>query len=208
MCYQNVNQMLRVAVIEDNEFWRYLIQNRLERSGSFKVVANCSIGKEFFANFKSMGEIDLVILDLDLPGDNGFEVADKMKSCFPHIPVVVFSSIVKHSIQAAFYSLGVMAVLSKNLINSLDEELLIALGKGNEDFYDHSQLSREEMKLLLGICEGRTNKELANTFFKEEATVEYRCRALAGKVKIKNKRNSFIAFAIKYGFWYPEKNNF
>lgn len=200
--------MLKVAVIEDNEFWRYLIQNRLERSGTFKVVANCSIGREFFANFKAMGEIDLVILDLDLPGDNGFEVADKLKSCYPQLPVIVFTSFVKHSIQAAFYSLGVMAVLSKNLINSLDEEVLIALGKGSEYEYDHSQLSREELRLLMGICEGKTNKELAQTFFKEEATVEYRCRALANKVKIKNKRNSFIAFAIKYGFWYPEKDNF
>jgi DNA-binding NarL/FixJ family response regulator len=101
-----------------------------------------------------------------------------------------------------------MAVLSKNLINTLDEEVLIALGKGTDEDYDHSQLSREELKLLLGICEGKTNKELATAIFKEEATVEYRCRSLANRIKIKNRRNSFIAFAIKYGFWYPEKSNF
>jgi len=84
---------------------------------------------------------------------------------------------------------------------------LNALGKGTEDAYDYKQLNRDELKLLLSICEGKTNKEIADLLFKEEATIEYRCRMLASKLKIKNCKNNFVAFAIKYGFWFPGMAN-
>jgi|GEM_PF-2249822 len=195
--------MIKLAVIEDNDVWKYIIQDRIEKKGNFKIIANCSLGEEFFHRFENADEIDLVILDLDLPAENGFEIADQLKSKYPCLPFVVFTSYSKHSVQAAYYSLGAKAVISKSLINNLESEVLNALGKGTEDAYDYKQLNRDELKLLLSICEGKTNKEIADLLFKEEATIEYRCRMLASKLKIKNRKNNFVAFAIKYGFWFP-----
>lgn len=197
--------MLNVVIIEDNEMWRYIIQDRLHKSKQFYVVGTYSVGKDFFDDLPAIAcKIDLLLIDLELPGDNGFELADKLRERLPHVPFVVFSAFVKTSIKAAFYSLGARAVIPKTLLQDLPQELLCALGKGSEEKYDYSQLSRDEMRLLSGICEGKTNKELAKMFFKEEGTIEYRCRALAAKLKIKNRRQHFLMFALRYGFHQPK----
>jgi len=84
--------MIKLAVIEDNDVWKYIIQDRIEKKGNFKIIANCSLGEEFFHRFENADEIDLVILDLDLPAENGFEIADQLKSKYPCLPFVVFTS--------------------------------------------------------------------------------------------------------------------
>lgn len=193
--------MLNVAIIEDNEMWRYIIQDRLEKSKQFNVIGNYPVGKDFFKDLNAIEDkLDLLLIDLELPGDNGFELADKIKDRLPNVPFIVFSAHVKSSIQAAFYSLGAKAVIPKTLLQELPEELLCALGKGSDEKYDYSQLNRDELRLLCGICEGKTNKELAKIFFKEEGTIEYRCRALANKLRIRNRRQNFLMFAMRYGF--------
>lgn len=82
----------KVLIVEDDEFLRVLTAKRLEKEDYSVSVA---VDGESALTVASETQPDLILLDLLLPGLNGFEVLgqfkkdDKLKS----IPVIVFSNL-------------------------------------------------------------------------------------------------------------------
>lgn len=82
----------KILIIEDDKFLRELISQKLLREGY--EVAEAVDGEK---GIKSVGEEnpDLVLLDLILPGIDGFEVLTKMKEnpALSQIPVIILSNL-------------------------------------------------------------------------------------------------------------------
>ncbi len=82
----------KVLIVEDDEFLRVLTAKRLEKEGYQVAVA---VDGESALTVAGESNPNLILLDLLLPGVNGFEVlgqlkkSDKLKS----IPVIVFSNL-------------------------------------------------------------------------------------------------------------------
>ena len=81
-----------ILIIEDDEFLRALTAKRLEKEG-FKVSAAVD-GESGLAKTAELRPT-LVLLDLLLPGVNGFEVLERLKTNpeLKQIPVIVFSNL-------------------------------------------------------------------------------------------------------------------
>lgn len=81
-----------ILIIEDDEFLRALTAKRLEKEG-FKVSAAVD-GESGLAAVAELRPT-LVLLDLLLPGVNGFEVLERLKTNpeLKTIPVIVFSNL-------------------------------------------------------------------------------------------------------------------
>ena len=77
----------KVLIVEDDEFLRSLTAKRLEKENYQIVIA--ADGEQALAMIGTE-KPDLVLLDLLLPGVNGFEVLEKMQKS---MPVVVFSNL-------------------------------------------------------------------------------------------------------------------
>ncbi|MEK9175596.1 MAG: response regulator [Patescibacteria group bacterium] len=91
MAEQNANTQ-KVLIIEDDKFLRDLIQQKLNKEGFLTVVA--SDGEEGVRVAQS--EVPhLVLLDLILPGIDGFEVLKQLKGDqkTSSIPVIVLSNL-------------------------------------------------------------------------------------------------------------------
>jgi DNA-binding response OmpR family regulator len=86
------NSAKKVLIVEDDEFLRSLTAKRLEKDGYQVVVA---VDGESSLGIASEQMPDLILLDLLLPGLNGFEVLDKLKSNdeTKAVPVIVFSNL-------------------------------------------------------------------------------------------------------------------
>lgn len=84
-----------VLIIEDDEFLRALTAKRLEKEG-FKVSAAVD-GESGLAKVAEIKPA-LVLLDLLLPGVNGFEVLEQLKANpeLKQIPIIVFSNLGQH----------------------------------------------------------------------------------------------------------------
>ncbi|MDP3729706.1 MAG: response regulator [bacterium] len=82
----------KILLTEDDQFLSSLLGNRLRREG-FEVV----IAKNGDDALKELGaqKIDLVLLDIILPGKSGFEVLEEIKkdSKIAKIPVVIISNL-------------------------------------------------------------------------------------------------------------------
>ena len=75
-----------IVIVEDEEFNARLILSYL-RQPHFKVKRFAN-GEEAFNYCLSEKNIDLVIMDLHLPGSGGLEVTEKLKKSFPDIKVI------------------------------------------------------------------------------------------------------------------------
>ena len=82
----------RILVVEDDKFLRDLIVQKLTKEG-FKVIEAVD-GEEGFKKAQEQ-KPDLVLLDLILPGIDGFEVLSKIKEVpdLSEIPVIILSNL-------------------------------------------------------------------------------------------------------------------
>ncbi len=82
----------KILIVEDDEFLRSLTVKRLESDGYAVSVA---VDGESAVAAVSDEKPDLILLDLLLPGLNGFQVLEKIKGVdeLKNIPVIVFSNL-------------------------------------------------------------------------------------------------------------------
>lgn len=81
----------RVLVIDDNTAFRGAVSQLLERGG-FVVVARAATGASGVQLAREL-EPDLVIVDVQLPDTDGFEVADQLAGLDPAPHVILTSSL-------------------------------------------------------------------------------------------------------------------
>jgi len=84
--------MQKILIIEDDRFLRELISKKLTKEGF--EVSEAIDGEEGIKKIKSE-KPDLILLDLILPGIDGFEVLSKMKDdpTVSSIPVIILSNL-------------------------------------------------------------------------------------------------------------------
>lgn len=76
-----------VLVIDDEDHGRILVKQYLKHYTNFFVAGECSNGIEA-VKFINMLEPDLIFLDIQMPGANGFEVLQQID----HVPNVIFTT--------------------------------------------------------------------------------------------------------------------
>lgn len=84
--------MKRILIIEDDSFLQGLEASKLKKEGYEIITA--STGEEALRKIND-SKIDMILLDLILPGVDGFEVLKKIRETEPvkNVPVIVFSNL-------------------------------------------------------------------------------------------------------------------
>ncbi len=116
----------KVFIVEDDEFLRSLTAKRLEQEGYEVAVA---IDGESALTKITKEEPDILLLDLLLPGKNGFEVLAGLREndSTKKLPVIVFSNLgQKEDIEKA-QSLGVKDFLIK--ANFTLDDVVVKIGE-------------------------------------------------------------------------------
>ncbi len=81
-----VDEKLRILIVDDEQAVRQLVQ----RSLIAYEVSEAGDGEEALAAIRA-DEPDLVIADIQMPGMDGFALADRLKEEFPNLPVLALS---------------------------------------------------------------------------------------------------------------------
>jgi two-component sensor histidine kinase len=82
---------LRILLVEDNPGDVRLLREMFatERPGSFEIVNLPRLGQAL--NFLARGGVDIVLLDLGLPDENGLETVRRVRKLAPEVPLVVLT---------------------------------------------------------------------------------------------------------------------
>lgn len=100
-----------VLVVEDNEVSRIYFKVALEKAQADVIIAGD--GREAVRLFQENEQIDLVLMDLNMPGLNGFEATKMIKALRPNVPVIAQSAYVMAGEELDSINAGCDEFLSK-----------------------------------------------------------------------------------------------
>lgn len=86
---RDAGPLLTLLLAEDNDDLRQIMEWTLEMTGY--TVVSCSDAQFASEAFRSRGDIDLLITDLEMPGRSGAELARELTALHPSLPVLVVS---------------------------------------------------------------------------------------------------------------------
>jgi len=154
--------------------------------------------------------LDLVILDLNMPGSSGFDGLDRMRKRYPKIPIVILSGSIRHQDMTSALEHGANGYIPKTLggdamLNALrlvmsgekfiPSALYDEAGGANEesDLPPDSplrSLTPREMDVLEHLIEGKANKEIAALLDLQVVTVKLHMKGILRKLGAHNRTHA------------------
>jgi len=135
---------MRILIVDDEEVLRDVLDAVLRREG-FDIVP-AATGEEALSLLDSSEEIDLVILDIMLPGISGIDTLRAIRISNPHLPVIIITAF--SSIDGAIEAMkhGAFHYIPKPFKN---EEVVLTVNKALEQ----RRLSTENERLRSELSE-------------------------------------------------------
>lgn len=209
-------EKIKVILADDHALFRGGLKGLLDGSGLCEVTGEASDGEELLALLRPDSS-EVVLLDIDMPNMDGCEAAGRALRMAPGLKIVVLSMHGEEDYYFKMVSLGVRGFLLKS--SDIDEVLsaVSAVSKGGTYFSQEllqdlvgtlktapikeggvsvNILSERELEILLLICKGHSNQEIADRLFISKRTVDKHRANILEKTQCKNTAN-LVVFAIK-----------
>lgn len=201
---------MKYAIVDDHDLVREGLERVLINHG-VSDIRKFSLAKDLLCLLDAGIDCDFFIIDLELPDMDGFALITEIRSRIPEARLIVSTvhdeiwtlrKLLASNVDAIIYKSGV----SLEIINANEEilegktyycrEVHGALGLA-EDKYMHP--SSRELEVLKHIAKGKTTKEIADTLFVSENTVEAHRKSLLSKMGAVNVAD-LIMKAIEKGY--------
>ena len=116
-------ERLRTLIVDDSELALHTICSYLEEMPWVQVVGTAMDGAEALV-LAAKHHPDLVLLDLQMPGMSGLEVASRLASEFPDILVVIVTGLDAPKLGLRLSDRGVYGLVHKQQMNTELPEML------------------------------------------------------------------------------------
>ncbi len=181
---------LRLLVVDDHEVVRRGIRNLLESSRRWKVCCEARSGTEALRMARRY-PIDMVILDISMPGLDGIETTRRLRKQVPGAEVLIVSMHEDYKVIRQALEAGALGYVSKSdsanellaamealrvhkpFFSSTMLELMVANCKSESSRSEsHHQVTNRECQVIRHLAQGKSNKETAEALNISVKTVE------------------------------------
>jgi DNA-binding NarL/FixJ family response regulator len=201
-------KIIRILIADDHTMFVDGIHSILQNVKDIRVVGRCFEGPAVI-DFVKEQDVDIILLDVNLPGMSGIEVTKELQKSKPKIKILAISMFNEESYVTEILNHGASGYILKNTGR---EELLKAIrtvqggksyfskdvtqtimkglmnqrksGSKSEKFYP--KISRREREVLKLIAQEFTTQEIANQLFISLKTVESHRSSLLSKMNARN----------------------
>jgi len=104
--------MYRIALIDDHTLFRKSLISLLNEVNDVKVVYDTDDG-ELLLDFIKNQEVDLVLLDLQMPKMDGFTLSKQLREQYPKIKILAISQMMTEEVIYRLVKVGVNGYISK-----------------------------------------------------------------------------------------------
>ncbi len=199
-----------IAIVDDHPLFRNALRHTLSAAFGDLRLSEAGSLDELIAVLE-VGHVDLILLDLNMPGVAGFSGLVTLRSLYPEIPVVVVSANEAPSAIRRCLSLGASGYIPKSLSVDMIRAAIGAILQGEIwsppdigfDLEDDpeiaaltkriSTLTPQQMRVLSMLGEGLLNKQIAYNLGVSEATVKAHVSAVLQKLGVESRTQAVIA---------------
>ena len=211
-----VEKRVNVALVDDHTLFRTGLRGLLSMRDDLAVVADVGSGEEFLELLPTL-DVEVVFMDISMPGINGVETTRRALQQRPDLHVIALSMFGDDHYYKLMLESGASGFLLKDsdineVYAAVDAVMLgdsyfstALLGSFTRnmsrltltDTSVEDALSDREVEILVEVCRGLSNQEIADKLFISKRTVDKHRANIIEKTGCKNTAN-LVVYAIKH----------
>ncbi len=215
-----IKKQIQILIVDDHQIIIDGIKSLLAKMSNLAVVAEANNGKDAIEVLNKI-KVDIVLLDIEMPGINGWDTAKIITSRFPHTKVIALTSYSEKAIIKKMLNAGASGYILKNIKKETLIEAITVVHRGERYFSTeislallkpsaeesipqkqisssgHS-LSPREIEILKLIAAGLSNNEIGEKLFISHKTVNAHRENIMKKLNLHNIAG-LVRFAIDNG---------
>lgn len=204
--------MTRFLIADDHPLFRDALSATIQQGIPDCQIQTAESIDSVKINLDANGEPDLLLLDLKMPGSDGFFGLVHLREHYPALPVVVISAMEDPATIQRALSYGAIGFIPKSSASQTMVQGLMAVLEGEtwlpdtlrkeverlseeeKDFAERvGTLTDQQFRVLMQLTEGRLNKQIAYDLNISEATVKAHITAIFRKLGVQNRTQAVIA---------------
>lgn len=206
----------RVLIVDDHALVRDGLRTVLQASFPDCEIAEAASFVEALDQLGGMDEVDLVLLDLDIPDASRFSALEQLRSDFPSMPVVMVSGsydrvTVRDALAAGAAGFLPKTLDRKTILDALQQvmagEIYVPEVTANDPAAEEEDAIRKridsltpQQRVVLGrLVAGRLNKQIAHELDVSMTTVKAHVSAILQKLNVFS-RTQAVILANRVGF--------
>jgi DNA-binding NarL/FixJ family response regulator len=203
----------RLVIADDHPLFRGALREAVSGLLDRVDITEAGTFDEVAGLLERGGDVDLILLDLKMPGVRGFSGLMYMRAQYPSVPVVVVSANDDPSAIRRCMEFGASGYIPKTLgVEAIRSAILGVLEGGlwtppdvdlaggsdtetGELMARMATLTPQQVRVLMMLSEGLLNKQIAFQLGVSEATVKAHVSAILQKLGVESRTQAVIAAA-------------
>ena len=213
-------EKIKLLIVDDHPVFREGLRQCLEAQAQFQVIAAVGGGDELWRALRVHGRPHVVLMDVEMPGESGIELAQALHDKQPAVRVVMLTAYADPERIVAALKAGAVGYLLKNVTPTeiratveraaSGEPILSAEIAGRvlrefererieaRDREQLAELTPREEEILKLLATGESNREIGKRLFISEQTVKNHVASIFRKLHV-NDRTKAALLAVKLG---------
>jgi DNA-binding NarL/FixJ family response regulator len=205
--------MFRVLIADDHPLFRSALRQVIEGMFSeFEIFEASTLGEALHVAGGADLDLDVILLDLQMPGSSGFSGLVTLRNAAPSVPIVVVSAATSDEIMRSSITYGASGFIPKSFSKDMIGQAMSKVIRGEVFLPDEldrlsglhlgipeklgerlSALTQGELRVLELLAKGKSNKIIAYELGIKESTVKAHITAILRKLRVHNRTQAVIA---------------
>ena len=202
--------MLKIVIVDDNVFLQKAIKEKVNFFPDTKVKFTAENGKDLLEKLNEDHNVDVILMDIEMPVMDGIEATQEVKNRYPHIKIIMLTVFdndenIFNSIKAGADGYLLKEVNPKDLLNAVTETIsggagmtpsiamkTLRLLRNPIDFEKKRNLSDitlspREIEVLEQLSKGLKYAVIADNLFLSIGTIKKHIENIYTKLQVHNK---------------------
>ncbi len=201
---------MKIVLADDHPLFREGVRHVLSKLSGQAEIIDVHDYPSLFDQAERHPDLDMALVDLNMPGMDGHEAVSQFRQAFPQIPLVIISASEARADMIRSLDAGALGYIPKSsssqiILEALEQVLAGGLYRPpgledpcpEEDALAHipglPHLTCRQLSVLKRLVEGKTNRIISQELGLSEGTVKIHMSAILRALKASNRVEAMLA---------------